>query len=246
MQLVLIRHGQSEWNKENRFTGWTDVDLSETGKLEAIEAGKLLKENKFDFDICYTSYLKRAIHTLDIVLDQMNRCWLPVNKCWELNEKHYGALQGLNKEETAKKYGDEQVLIWRRSFDSLPPLLLEDDQRDPATQEMYRNVDKSKLPLGESLKLTIDRVIPFFETEIKPQIAGGKRVLIVAHGNSLRALMKYLENISNQEIVNLNIPTGIPLVLNLNDNFQVIEKHYLGDATKLQAKIDLTKNARTK
>lgn len=246
MQLVLIRHGQSEWNKQNRFTGWTDVDLSEQGELEAKEAGKLLKENKFDFDICYTSYLKRAIHTLDIVLDQMDRCWLPVNKCWELNEKHYGALQGLNKEETAKKYGDKQVLIWRRSFDSLPPLLLEDDQRDPATQDMYRNVDKLKLPLGESLKLTIDRVVPVFETEIKPKISAKKRVLIVAHGNSLRALVKYLEKISNQEIVDLNIPTGIPLVLNLNDDFQVTDKYYLGDASELQAKIDLAKNARKK
>ena len=246
MQLVLIRHGQSEWNKQNRFTGWTDVDLSEQGELEAKEAGKLLKESKFDFDICYTSYLKRAIHTLDIVLNQMDRCWLPVNKCWELNEKHYGALQGLNKEETAKKYGDKQVLIWRRSFDALPPLLLEDDQRDPVTQEMYRNVDKLKLPLGESLKLTIDRVVPFFEKEIKPKISSEKRVLIVAHGNSLRALVKYLEKISNQEIVDLNIPTGIPLVLNLNSDFNVIDKYYLGDASELQAKIDLVKNARKK
>ena len=196
MKLVLIRHGESQWNKENRFTGWKDVDLSEQGFKEASAAGEALKDAGFDFDVCYTSYLKRAIHTLNGVLDKMDRDWLPVNKAWELNERHYGALQGLNKAETAKKYGDEQVKIWRRSFDVPPMSLEESDERNPAKHDAYRNVTV-KLPLCESLKDTIARVVPYFEGVIKPEMIDGKRVIIAAHGNSLRALVKYLENISD-------------------------------------------------
>ena len=191
MKLVLIRHGESEWNKLNLFTGWTDVGLSEKGIIEANEAGFLLKENNFDFDVCYCSYLKRAINTLNIVLERMDRQWLPVIKTWKLNERHYGALQGLNKAETAEKYGEEQVKLWRRSFDVPPPALDKDDKRCPHNQAPYRNVDKSELPYNESLKDTIERVIPYYEEVIKKDMLDGKRVLITAHGNSLRALVKY-------------------------------------------------------
>ena len=193
MKLVLIRHGESEWNKLNLFTGWTDVGLSEKGIIEANEAGFLLKENNFDFDVCYCSYLKRAINTLNIVLERMDRQWLPVIKTWKLNERHYGALQGLNKAETAEKYGEEQVKLWRRSFDVPPPALDKDDKRCPHNQAPYRNVDKSELPYNESLKDTIERVIPYYEEVIKKDMLDGKRVLITAHGNSLRALVKYLD-----------------------------------------------------
>jgi len=242
MKLVLIRHGESEWNKENRFTGWTDVDLSAAGKDEAVEAGKVLIAGGFDFDICYTSYLKRAIHTLNIVLTQMDREWLPVIKSWKLNEKHYGALQGLNKSETAAKYGEEQVKIWRRSFDIQPPALTKDDERNPVFSAMYRDIDPSLLPLTESLKDTIARAVPYFEDVIKHDMLAGKRVLIAAHGNSLRALVKHFENIPDDEIVNLNIPTGIPLVYELDNDFHVVNKVYLGDPEEIAAKMNSVAN----
>ena len=238
MKLVLIRHGESEWNLENRFTGWTDVELSETGKKEAAEAGKTLVAEGYDFDVCYTSYLKRAIHTLNGVLLEMDREWLPVYKSWKLNERHYGALQGLNKSETAKQYGEEQVKIWRRSFDITPPPLAEDDERNPKFATAYRNEDPALMPLTESLATTIERVVPYFESEIKPQMAAGKRVLIAAHGNSLRALVKYFENLTADEILGVNIPTAIPLVYEFDDDFRFIRKYYLGDQEKLQAKIN--------
>ncbi len=234
-QLVLMRHGQSEWNKSNQFTGWTDVDLTEQGKAEARKAGHLLKENGFDFDVCYTSYLKRAIHTLNLALEEMDREWLPVYKAWQLNERHYGALQGLNKAETAKEYGEDQVLIWRRSFDVPPKALTADDPRNPALQEQYRDVaDKSVLPLTESLKETIARAVPYFEKVIKPEFDAGKRVIIAAHGNSLRALVKYFEGISDEDIVGVNIPTGVPLVYEFEDDFTFIKKYYLGDADEIK------------
>lgn len=236
MKLVLIRHGESEWNHLNLFTGWTDVELDEQGIEEAVEGGKQLKNAGFDFDICYTSYLKRAIHTLDIVLDQLDRTWLPVVKTWKLNERHYGALQGLNKSETAEKYGEEQVKIWRRSFDVLPPLLDEKDERNPRLQEPYRNEDKALLPLAESLETTVKRVVPYFNDVIRKDILSGKRVLIAAHGNSLRALVKYLENISNDEIVELNIPTGVPLVYEFDNKCNITKKYYLGDEKEIMAK----------
>lgn len=241
-QLVLIRHGESEWNKLNLFTGWTDVDLSEKGHQEAIQGGQLLKDAGFDFDICYTSYLKRAIHTLNHVLDVLDRNFLPVIKSWKLNERHYGALQGLNKADTAKKYGDEQVLIWRRSFDVKPPALTPDDERAPRNQAVYRDVPKEELPLTESLETTIARVIPYYEQEILPQMKAGKRVLIAAHGNSLRALVKYLDNVSKEDIVKVNIPTGVPLVYEFDDDFNVIGHHYLGDQAAIKAKMAAVAN----
>jgi 2,3-bisphosphoglycerate-dependent phosphoglycerate mutase len=212
MKLVLIRHGESEWNKLNLFTGWTDVDLSEKGHEEAKAAGRLLKAEGYDFDIAYTSILKRAIHTLNHVLDEMDRVWLPVVKSYKLNERHYGALQGLNKAETAEKYGDEQVKIWRRSYDVKPPALEPTDERAPQNQEMFRGIDPAELPLNESLETTVARVVPYFEEVIKADMKAGKRVLIAAHGNSLRALVKYFENLSNDEIIGVNIPTGSPLL----------------------------------
>lgn len=233
MKLVIIRHGQSLWNKENLFTGWTDVRLSDQGIEEAKKGGKLLKEANFDFDIAYTSLLKRAIHTLDYVLDEMDRSWLPVIKDYHLNERHYGALQGLNKAETAKKEGEDQVLLWRRSYDVKPPKLDVSDERAPQNQEQYRGIDKASLPLHESLKTTIERAVPYFEEEIKPRMLNGERVLIVAHGNSIRALVKYFENLSNDEIVGVNIPTGVPLVYEFDDDFNVLSKEYLGDQEKL-------------
>ncbi len=242
MKLVLIRHGESEWNKLNLFTGWTDVDLSEKGNAEAAEAGKLLKAEGYDFDICYTSYLKRAIHTLNHVLDGMDRNWLPVVKSWKLNERHYGALQGLNKSETAEKYGEEQVKIWRRSFDVKPPELSEDDDRNPAKQDMFRGVDAKDLPLTESLETTIERVVPYFEETIKKDMLAGKRVIIAAHGNSLRALVKYFENLSSEEILGVNIPTAVPLVYEFDDDFKVIKKYYLGDQEALAAKMNAVAN----
>lgn len=238
MKLVLIRHGESEWNKENKFTGWTDVDLSETGKNEALQAGKTLQENKFDFDVCYTSYLKRAIHTLDLVLKVLDREWLPVVKTWKLNERHYGALQGLNKSETAAKYGDDQVKIWRRSFDIQPPSLTEEDERNPRKWVQYHDEDSKMIPLTESLKDTIARVVPYFEEVIKKDMESGKRVMIVAHGNSLRSLVKYFDNISDDEIVEVNIPTGIPLVYEFDDNFNVLKKYYLADDEILKEKVN--------
>ena len=238
MKLVLIRHGESVWNKANLFTGWTDVDLSENGCCEAQAAGKLLTEAGYDFDVCYTSYLKRAIHTLNCVLDGMDRAWLPVHKSWRLNERHYGALQGLNKSETAEKYGEDQVKIWRRSFNIAPPLLKPDDPRNPALQEQYRANKDEKLPLGESLADTIERVVPYFENVIAPDMKAGKRVLIAAHGNSIRALVKYFEDMPEAEIVGINIPTGIPLVYEFDDDLHFIKKEYLGDPDAIAAKIN--------
>lgn len=237
MKLVLIRHGESRWNVENRFTGWTDVDLSEVGKSEAKAAGRILKAAGYDFDRCYTSYLKRAIHTLNHLLGEMDRDWLPVEKSWKLNERHYGALQGLDKGETAEKYGEDQVKIWRRSFATQPPVLSPEDDRNPAIQEQYRKVDSSNLPLTESLKDTIERVVPYFEGEIKPAILEGERVVIVAHGNSLRALMMYLEHMSEEEIIDVNLPTGIPLVYDLDENMEVVHKEYLGDPQIIESKM---------
>lgn len=237
MKLVLIRHGESEWNKENKFTGWTDVELTENGVSEAKKGGKALKEAGFDFDLCYTSYLKRAIHTLNNVLAELDREWLPVVKDWRLNERHYGALQGLNKNETAAKYGEEQVKIWRRSFDIPPMALEESDERNPKFDPKYRNVDPEILPLQESLKDTIARAVPYFEQEIKPKMLEGKRVIIAAHGNSLRALVKYFDNMSDEDIINENIPTAVPLVYEFDDNFNVISKEYLCDKAELEAKM---------
>lgn len=237
MKLVLIRHGESEWNRQNLFTGWTDVDLSETGVKEAQAAGKLLKEGGYDFDICYTSYLKRAIHTLNLTLEALDREWLPVIKTWRLNERHYGALQGLNKAETAQKYGEEQVKIWRRSFDVQPPALEEADARNPRNQEQYRAENKAELPLAESLKETIARAVPYFDNVIKKDMLAGKRVLIAAHGNSIRALVKYFDHLSAEEIMGVNIPTGMPLVYEFDETFKAISRKYLGDADAVAAKM---------
>ena len=237
-KLVLLRHGESEWNRLNLFTGWTDVDLSDKGREEAAAAGKTLLEGGFDFDLCYTSYLKRAIHTLNIALDAMDRAWLPVIKDWRLNERHYGALQGLNKAETARKYGEEQVKVWRRSFDVKPPALEAGDGRSAAGQPMYRDVDKALLPAAESLETTIARVIPYFEGEIKPRMQEGKRIIIAAHGNSLRALVKYFDRLSDEDITGVNIPTATPLVYEFDDAFAVTGHRYLGDQEALKAKMD--------
>lgn len=240
--LVLVRHGESVWNKENLFTGWTDVDLSEVGVQEAKTAGKLLKEEGFKFDVCYTSLLKRAIHTLNNILEQMDCEYLPVYKDYRLNERHYGALQGLNKAETAEKYGEAQVKLWRRSYNVCPPALAEDDKRNPALQEAYKNIDKKNLPLTESLEITVQRVVPFFNEQIKPLLDQGKKVIIAAHGNSLRALVKYLDNISDEDIVALNIPTGVPLVYELDDNYKVVSKRYLGNQDEIAAKMNKVAN----
>ena len=241
-QIVMIRHGESEWNKKNLFTGWTDVDLSEKGHLEAAQGGKALKEEGFTFDVCYTSVLKRAIHTANHVLEELDEEWIPVIKSYKLNERHYGALQGLNKAETAAKYGEHQVKIWRRSFDVQPPALTPEDDRNPALQKMYKNVDAKDLPLTESLKDTIARVIPYYEDVIKKDIVEGKKVLIAAHGNSLRALFKYLNHISDEDIINVNIPTGVPLVVELDENLEAVSYRYLGNQEEIQAKMDAVKN----
>lgn len=242
IKLVLIRHGESEWNKLNLFTGWTDVELSEKGVEEAKNGGKLLKEGGYSFDVCYTSYLKRAIHTAWHVLDGVDEDYIPVIKDWHLNERHYGALQGLNKAETAAKYGAEQVHQWRRSFDIAPPELESDDPRNPANQVQYKGVDPKVLPLHESLKDTIARVVPYYNEVIVPEIKAGKKVLIAAHGNSLRALVKYLDNISDADIAGLNIPTGVPLVYELDEDLKPIKHYYLGDQEKIAAKINAVKN----
>jgi 2,3-bisphosphoglycerate-dependent phosphoglycerate mutase len=233
MKLVLIRHGESTWNKENRFTGWTDVDLSEKGLQEARDAGKLLKKEGYDFDLAHTSVLKRAIRTLHLALDEMDRLWLPVQKTWRLNERHYGALQGLNKAETAAKYGEEQVHIWRRSYDVLPPLLEDNDERHPAKDPRYAG--QRDLPKGEALKHTVDRMLPYWNETIAPQVQAGKRVLIAAHGNSLRALVKHLDQMTEAEIMELNIPTGIPLVYELDGQLKPTKKYYLGDEAAIKA-----------
>ena len=242
IKLVLIRHGESEWNKLNLFTGWTDVELSEKGVEEAKNGGKLLKEGGYSFDVCYTSYLKRAIHTAWHVLDGVDEAYIPVIKDWHLNERHYGALQGLNKAETAAKYGAEQVHQWRRSFDIAPPELEADDPRNPANQVQYKGVDPKVLPLHESLKDTIARVVPYYNEVIVPEIKAGKKVLIAAPGSSLRALVKYLDNISDADIAGLNIPTGVPLVYELDEDLKPIKHYYLGDQEKIAAKINAVKN----
>ncbi len=233
-KVVLLRHGESIWNKENRFTGWTDVDLSEKGKEEAKKAGEVLKSEGYTFDIAYTSVLKRAIRTLWIVLDEMDLMWIPVIRHWRLNERHYGALQGLNKAETAKKYGEEQVKIWRRSYDIQPPALEKSDPRYPGHDPRYKELSESELPLTECLKDTVARFVPYWEGTIAPMVKSGKRVLIVAHGNSLRALVKYLDNIPDNEIVELNIPTGIPLVYELDENLKPIKHYYLGNPEDIE------------
>ncbi len=227
MKLVLVRHGQSVWNLENRFTGWTDVELSDNGIKEAKEAGKLLKENEFTFDVAYTSVLKRANETLNIILKELGEENIPIHYSWKLNERHYGALQGLNKDDTRKKYGDEQVKIWRRSASVRPPLLNEEDDRYPGRDDKYKGLKKSELPLGECLMDTLKRVIDYYETEIKKSLLSGQNVIIAAHGNSLRALIKYLEDISNDDIMNVEIPTGKPYVYELDDNLNIINKYYL-------------------
>jgi 2,3-bisphosphoglycerate-dependent phosphoglycerate mutase len=233
-KLVLLRHGESEWNQENRFTGWTDVDLSEKGMQEAKKAGQLMKEAGLDFDIAYTSVLKRAIRTLNLATDVMDLLWIPVIKSWRLNERHYGALQGLNKAETAAKYGDEQVHVWRRSYDIQPPALTKEDERFPGHDRRYSDMDKKDLPLTECLKDTVVRFLPFWHETIAPSILAGQRVLIAAHGNSLRALVKYLDNIPDDEIAELNIPTGVPLVYELDKDLKPIKHYYLGDPEEVK------------
>ena len=228
-RVVLLRHGESVWNKENRFTGWTDVDLSEQGREEARNAGRLMAAEKFEFDAAFTSVLKRAIRTQWIALDEMDQMWLPVYKSWRLNERHYGALQGLNKAETAAQHGEAQVKIWRRSYDIPPPPLTADDPRHPSRDRRYRDLKSAELPVTESLKDTVARFLPYWHQEIAPRISAGEKVLITAHGNSLRALVKYLDNVSDQDIVELNIPTGVPLVYLLNEDLKPLQHFYLGD-----------------
>jgi len=237
-KLVLIRHGESLWNRANRFTGWTDVDLTEKGIDEACAAGKILKNEGFCFDIAFTSFLKRAIRTLWIVLGEMDLMWIPVEKSWRLNERHYGALQGLNKSETAAKYGEQQVLAWRRSFGTPPPVLPKTDPRYPGNEDMYRDLSEDDIPVSESLKDTIKRVIPYWEHTIMPTVENDRKVLIVAHGNSLRALVKYFDDLSDEEIVKLNIPTGVPLVYELDNSLKPLKSYYLGDQQKINEAIN--------
>lgn len=233
-RIVLLRHGESTWNKENKFTGWTDVDLSEKGVEEAAKAGNLLKEKGFVFDKAYTSYLKRAIKTLNLVLDRMDLDWIPVEKCWRLNEKHYGALQGLNKSETAEKYGDEQVLIWRRSYDIPAPALSPEDPRNPRYDPRYKEVDPAMLPITESLKDTVDRILPYWKKEIFPSLKEYDQILVAAHGNSLRGIIKYLKNIPDDEIVGLNLPTAVPYVFDFDEEMNLIDDFFLGDPEEIK------------
>jgi 2,3-bisphosphoglycerate-dependent phosphoglycerate mutase len=237
IKLVLLRHGQSDWNRENRFTGWTDVDLSELGVQEAREAARLLKEGGFGFDLVYTSYLRRAIRTLWIVEDLMDLMWLPVRKSWRLNERHYGRLQGLNKAETAEKHGEKQVFVWRRSYDIPPPPLDPADPRHPSHDPKYAGLKPDEIPAVESLKDVVARVLPYWHGDIAPSLKAGRRVLVAAHGNSLRALVKYLDGISDQDIPELNIPTGVPLVYELDDDLRPLRHYYLGDQAKIEAAI---------
>ncbi|MCI6278334.1 MAG: 2,3-diphosphoglycerate-dependent phosphoglycerate mutase [Porphyromonas sp.] len=243
-RLVLTRHGQSVWNLENRFTGWTDVDLTDQGKEEARKAGKALKENGFHFTQAYTSYLKRAVKTLNIILDEMNLDWIPVEKTWRLNEKHYGSLQGLNKAETAQKYGEEQVLVWRRSYD-VPPMPLEaDDERSPYLDPRYAGVDHKDLPLTESLKETVARIIPYWEKTIFPSLKEHDDVIVAAHGNSLRGIVKVLKNISDEDIVGLNLPTGIPYVFEFdeNNNYELVKDYFIGDPEEIKKLMEAVAN----
>ena len=237
-KVVLLRHGESVWNQENRFTGWTDVDLSEKGLAEAHTAGELLKREGFTFDVAFTSVLKRAIRTLWITLDEMDLMWIPVYRHWRLNERHYGALQGLNKAETAGKYGDDQVLIWRRSYDMPPPALEKSDDRWPGHQARYAELAETETPLTECLKDTVDRFLPYWHETIAPTIKSGKKVIIAAHGNSLRALVKYLDHVSEEAIVKLNIPTGMPLVYELDEDLNPIKSYYLGDEEQVKAAME--------
>jgi len=234
IKLILLRHGESKWNKENRFTGWKDVDLSRKGRKEAKLAGDILRQEGYVFDVAFTSVLKRAIRTLWITLDRMDLMWIPVYNSWRLNERHYGALQGLNKAQTAKKFGDEQVLIWRRSYDIPPPELKKTDKRYPGNELRYKDMDEKDLPLTESLKETVARFMPYWHETIAPTVKSGKRVVIAAHGNSLRALVKYLDNVSDKDIVSLNIPTGVPLVYELDKDLKPIKHYYLGDQEAIQ------------
>jgi 2,3-bisphosphoglycerate-dependent phosphoglycerate mutase len=236
LRLVLLRHGESTWNQENRFTGWTDVDLTDKGREEAREAGRLMAGETFEFDVAYTSLLKRATRTLWIALDEMDMMWIPVHRSWRLNERHYGDLQGLNKAETAAKFGEAQVKIWRRSFDTPPPPLTLEDPRHPSNDRRYADLKPEEVPLTESLKDTVARFLPYWHETIAPDIRAGKRVLIVAHGNSLRALVKYLDNVSEQDITELNIPTGVPLVYQLNSDLKPVGKFYLGDQQAIAQK----------
>jgi 2,3-bisphosphoglycerate-dependent phosphoglycerate mutase len=237
-KLVLVRHGESTWNKENRFTGWTDVDLSEKGRQEAREGGQVLKAGGYTFDVAYTSVLKRAIRTLWTVLDELDLMWIPVHRSWRLNERHYGALQGLNKAETAARFGEDQVKIWRRSYDVPPPVLTADDERYPGRDARYKNLAPAELPLTECLKDTVARFLPLWHETIAPAVQSGQKVLIAAHGNSLRALVKYLDSVSEKDIVELNIPTGMPLVYELDDNLKPLQHYYLGDPEKVKAAMD--------
>ena len=237
-KLVVVRHGESTWNKENRFTGWTDVDLSEKGREEAREGGHVLRAERYTFDIAYTSVLKRAIRTLWTILDEMDLMWIPVYRSWRLNERHYGALQGLNKAETAAKFGEQQVKIWRRSYAIQPPQLTSEDERFPGNDPRYKNLSREELPLTECLKDTVDRFLPLWHETIAPDIRKGQKVLIAAHGNSLRALVKHLDNISEEDIVELNIPTGMPLVYELDDRLKPLNRYYLGDPEKVKAAME--------
>jgi 2,3-bisphosphoglycerate-dependent phosphoglycerate mutase len=239
---VLIRHGESQWNLENRFTGWHDVNLTETGIAQAKSGGALMKEAGFEFDLAFTSVLTRAIKTLNLALEEMGQLYVPVQRHWRLNERHYGGLTGLDKAETAAKHGDEQVKIWRRSFDVPPPLIDEDSEYFPGHDRRYGNVDKSILPRAESLKLTIERVLPYWHDVIRPEIQSGKNIIIAAHGNSLRALVKYLDGMSDDEVLELNIPTGVPLVYELDENMQPLSKAYLGDQDALKAQMAAVAN----
>lgn len=241
-KIVLLRHGESTWNKENRFTGWTDVDLTEKGVEEAVEAGKYLKKEGFAFEKAYTSYLKRAVKTLNVVLDKLDQDWIPVEKNWRLNEKHYGDLQGLNKAETAEKYGDEQVLIWRRSYDVAPNPLKEDDPRNPRHDPRYVRVPDNELPRTESLKDTIDRILPYWKEVIFPNLQTADQLLVVAHGNSLRGIIKYLKNISDNDIVSLNLPTAVPYVFEFDDNMKLLKDYFLGDPEEIRKLMEAVAN----
>lgn len=241
-KLVLLRHGESQWNKENRFTGWVDVDLSERGREEAKIAGELLRSEGFRFDKAYTSVLKRAIRTLWIALDELDQMWIPVVRSWRLNERYYGGLTGLNKAETAAKYGDEQVLIWRRSYDTPPPPIDKGNKDYPAHDPRYAGLSESELPVAECLKDTVERVIPYWDSTIAPDILAGQNLVIAAHGNSLRALVKYLDNMSDEDIVNLNIPTGVPLVYELDADLKPIRSYYLGDQAAIEARMKAVAN----
>jgi 2,3-bisphosphoglycerate-dependent phosphoglycerate mutase len=241
-KLVLLRHGESQWNLENRFTGWHDVNLTEQGEREGKEAGRLLKDEGFEFDLAYCSVLTRAIRTLWLALTEMDQVWIPVHREWRLNERHYGSLQGLNKAETAKKYGDDQVLVWRRSYDIPPPPMTQDDEGYAGKDRRYAHLSEEDLPLSECLKDTVDRFLPLWENTIAPQIKAGKQVMIAAHGNSLRALIKYLDGVTDEDILGMNVPTGMPLVYELDENLKPISRQYLGDPEKVAKAMDAVAN----